>query len=199
MSVTSLKTKQKYGTLLAGNEAFDPGAFVPIATATGTGSSGTITFSSIPSTYQHLQIRIISKATRTASFGSNDGYLRFNGDTGSNYTYHRLSGDGSAVSAAGAASQTSMRIARIDQSSYTGLTNTMAVGIIDIHDYANTSKNKTVRYFTGNDTNNVGDGQANLGSGLWMSTNAVSSIEIFLSGTNYTTSTRFALYGIRGA
>lgn len=175
------------------------GAYESIATATGTGSSGTITFSSIPSTYAALQIRLIDKATRTASFGSNDGYLRLNGDTGSNYAYHYLIGDGSSASAAGGASQTTMRIARIDQSSYTGLSNIMAVGIIDIHNYASTTQNKTVRYITGNDTNNVGDGQINLGSGLWASTSAVNQVEIYLSGTNFTTSTVVSLYGIKGA
>lgn len=175
------------------------GAYESIATATGTGSSGTITFSSIPSTYTSLQIRLIDKATRTGSFGSNDGYLRFNGDTGSNYAYHYLIGDGSSASAAGGASQSTMRIARIDQSSYSGLSNMMAVAIIDIHDYASTTKNKTVRYVSGNDTNGVGDGQINLGSGLWASTSAVNQVEIYLSGTNFTTSTVISLYGIKGA
>jgi hypothetical protein len=199
MTISSVKTGAIGDSLLAGNAAYDPGAFVSIATATGTGSSGTITFSSIPSTYTSLQIRVLSKATRTASFGSNDGYLRFNGDTGSNYAYHYLIGDGSSASAAGGASQTTMRIARIDQSSYAGLSNIMAVGIIDIHNYASTTQNKTVRYMTGNDTNNVGDGQINLGSGLWASTSAVNQVEIYLSGTNFTTSTVISLYGIKGA
>jgi hypothetical protein len=175
-----------------------PSSFESIATATGTGSSGTITFSSIPSTYKSLQIRLISKTTRTASFGTNDGFLQFNGDTGSNYSYHYLIGDGSAASAAGGATQTSMRIARIDQSSYTGLTNMMATAIIDIQDYASTTKNKTVRYISGNDTNAVGDGQINLGSGGWFSTSAVNQISIFVSGTSFTTTTQIALYGIKG-
>lgn len=174
-------------------------SYESIASASGTGSSGTITFSSIPATYASLQIRIIDKTIRTASFGTNDGFLQFNGDTGSNYSYHYLIGDGSSASAAGAASQTSMRIARIDQSSYSGLTNMMAVGIIDIHDYASTTKNKTVRYITGNDTNQVGDGQINLGSGGYFSTSAVNQISIFVSGTSFTTSTVFSLYGIKGA
>jgi hypothetical protein len=175
------------------------GAYESIATATGTGSSGTITFSSIPSTYTSLQIRILSKTIRTGSSGTNDGFLQFNGDTGSNYSYHYLIGDGSSPSAAGGASQTSMRIARIDQSNFTGLTNMMATAIIDIHDYASTTKAKTVRYISGNSTNNVGDGQVNLGSGGWFSTSAVNQVSIFVSGTSFTTSTVISLYGIKGA
>ena len=199
MTISSVKTGAIGDSLLAGNAAFNPSSFESIATATGTGSSGTITFSSIPSTYTSLQIRILSKTIRTGSFGTNDGFLQFNGDTGSNYSYHYLIGDGSSASAAGGASQTSMRIARIDQSSFSGLTNMMATAIIDIHDYASTTKAKTVRYISGNDTNNVGDGQVNLGSGGWFSTSAVNQVSIFVSGTSFTTSTVISLYGIKGA
>lgn len=205
MAITSIKTGssftnlQKYNDFLGPNAAYNPSSYESIATATGTGSSGSITFSSIPSTYTSLQIRIMDKATRTGSFGSNDGYLRFNGDTGSNYSYHYLIGDGSSASTTGAASQSTMRIARIDQSSYSGLSNMMAVAIIDIHDYASTTRAKSVRYISGNDTNGVGDGLINLGSGLWTSTSAVNQVEIYLSGTSFTTSTVISLYGIKGA
>jgi hypothetical protein len=197
MTISSVKTGAIGDSLLAGNTAFNPSSYESIATAVGTGSNSSITFSSIPSTYTSLQIRILTKATRTGSSGTNDGFLQFNGDTGSNYSYHYLIGDGSSPSAAGGASQTSMRIARIDQSSFSGLTNMMAVGVIDIHDYASTTKAKTVRYITGNDTNNVGDGQVNLGSGGWFSTSAVNQVSIFVSGTSFTTSTVISLYGIK--
>ena len=48
----------KYRSMLAGNAAYVPSSYESIASATGTGSSGTITFSSIPSTYQSLQLRV---------------------------------------------------------------------------------------------------------------------------------------------
>lgn len=172
------------------------GAFESIATATGTGSSGTITFSSIPGTYQHLQIR--SNVLMTGNYGGNI-MVRFNGDTANNYSYHLLQGDGSSTFATGGANQNKM---------YGTYTNAMVntaptVSIIDIHDYANTSKNKTLRTFSGTDSNGGGFGQAvSMNSGLWRSTSAITSITLFydMGGVGYfSTSSTFALYGIKGA
>ena len=164
------------------------GAFESIASATGTGSSGTITFSSIPGTYQHLQIRYLGRTNLNAAT-----YIRFNSDTGSNYARHYLYGMGTTVYAGGVATQTTIRIG-----SDGGTDSTQPqVGIIDIHDYASTTKNKTVRTLEGIDKN--GSGDINLNSGLWMSTNAITSISIYTNTGNWDTSSRFALYGIRGA
>jgi len=162
-------------------------SYESIATATGTGSSGTITFSSIPSTFKHLQIRGIF---------NDGGYnlnLRLNSDSGSNYASHKLYGNGSTVTATGAASGT-----EIDTGAYGGsTTNTMSTIIIDILDYASTTKNKTTRHFAGNDQN--GSGLVWVTSGLWTSTSAISTIQILNIYGNYNTQTTFALYGIKEA
>lgn len=164
-------------------------AFDSIATATGTGSSGTITFSSIPSTYQHLQIR----CNVIESPAGDTQILRFNGDSGSNYARHNLYGQGTSAVALASTSTTSIPVGPIQQ----GLDSTQpSPCIIDIHDYASTTKNKTVRVFTGIDKN--GSGDVTLTSGLWMSTNAITSLTISVPG-NFTTSSTFALYGIKGA
>lgn len=176
------------------------GAYESIATATGTGSSDTITFSSIPSTYVSLQVRMITKGTSTASSGANDAYLTLNGDTGSNYAYHALYGDGSAAGAYGVTSSTAIRIQRAVQTSNATNNNIMGVSIFDIHDYASTSKNKTVRNISGTDTNGAASAEMWLSSGLWMSTSAINSITLKSTGTgNWTTSSVFSLYGIKGA
>ena len=177
----------KSRSLLAGNSAYIPSSFESIATINGTGSSGTITFSSIPSIYKHLQIRFIANDA--------NGYqtlLRFNSDSGSNYSYHGLYGGGSSVAANGFANSSSIAVGPT-----TGyVTNTMAVAIIDIHDYADTSKNKTVRSFNGVDFN--GSGEIRLHSGLWRSTAAITSISIFLNANTFLSNSTFALYGIKG-
>lgn len=164
-------------------------AFESIATATGTGSSGTITFSSIPGTYQHLQLRFRVLNTSTAS-----SFLRYqiNSDTGSNYAIHRIDGDGSAAAAAGATS-----VAYGQASLGTPDADKPYVGILDFLDYASTTKNKTVRGFWGRDTN--GGGNLALSSALWLNTNAINSITFFWSANNFTTSSTVALYGIKGA
>ena len=175
------------------------GSYESIATATGTGSSGTITFSSIPSTYKHLQIRMIGKITGTG-FYRDDLYLRLNSDTGTNYSRHQLQGEGTTASAGGAASATYIDCGRII-SSDSAISNVMFTAIIDIQDYASTTKNKTVRIFSGADAN-IADNSFRiwLGSGAWLNTSAVNSITLRpASSESFTTTTSVALYGIKGA
>jgi hypothetical protein len=164
-------------------------AFESIASATGTGSSNTITFSSIPSTYQHLQIRYISRQNAS----SNRIRLQFNSDTGTNYAWHFLRADPTVTSSSGY-TQTSIDYIATTYS----IATTVTAGIIDIHDYSSTSKYKTIRNFSGWDANTTG-GELYLSSGLWMSTSAISSISITIAANNFTTETQFALYGIKGA
>ena len=168
-------------------------SFESIATATGTGSSGTISFTSIPSTYSHLQVRILGRGT-VASV-TQTAVLTLNNDTAANYANHGIIGDGATVQATGNASASN--IARIYSVGNNATADIMSVGIIDIHDYASTSKYKTVRIFTGDDRN--GAGRTALSSGLWQSTTAVNRLDIITASANWTTTTTFALYGIKGA
>ena len=168
------------------------GDYESIATATGTGASGTITFSSIPSTYKHLQIRILGRST-VASTGASFRFYA-NNDTTNNYSLHRLSGSGVNAAAAGTAS-TTMELGRITgASAASGL---MGVTIIDVQDYESTTRNKTFRSFSGRDIN--GGGEVWLLSGLWMSTSAINEINLATSSGNWSTDTTISLYGIKGA
>ena len=192
MSISSVKTGAVGVSLLAGNTFYDPAATFLIARANGDGSSGTITFSSIPSTYQHLQIRWSGRSDSASNDVGID--LRFNSDTGSNYARHWLNGDGSTVSASGAASQSLVNVGRAAGANQTS--GIISSGIIDIHDYTSTTKNKTIRSFAGQDFN--GSGTIRLNSGLWMNTNAVTSISLIANAGNWTTASTFALYGMVG-
>lgn len=166
------------------------GSFESIATATPT-SGTTVTFSSIPSTYQHLQIRYLQI---TASPNGAQMRIQMNGDTGTNYSRHKLQGNGTTATATGNASQNYIFCG----SDGVGSDSTNAVvGIIDLHDYASTSKNKTVRVFTGIDKNGTGD--VALYSGCWLSTTAINSLTITSDGANFASGSRVALYGIKGA
>ena len=164
------------------------GDFESIATTTvGSGGEATITFSSIPATFAHLQIR----ATLKQSIGS-AAFARFNSDTGNNYARHRLIGTGSDAGAYGEGTQNKVQINTSQGYPSFG------VFIMDILDYANTNKYKTEKHLFGLDEN--GSGQVGLESNLWQSTSAISTIEfISPNGGNYSQYSHFALYGIRSA
>jgi hypothetical protein len=173
-------------------------SYESIASATGTGASGSITFSSIPSTYTHLQIRGLGK-TDSSSLSSNFG-IRINGDTASNYVSHRLTGNGTAASAAGSTGGSYVIVSNAIAGSSTSpsMTNRLGAVIFDILDYNSTTKNKTINGFIGVDGNTASTSlTVNLFSGLWLSTSAINSITIF-AVDNYTTQSTFALYGIKG-
>ena len=148
-------------------------------------AASTLSFSSIPSTFKHLQIRFASKA----SVDGTGIRIQFNGDTGSNYYLHFISGDG-ATASAGASGLAASGSVGITSST----TNVQSVGVVDILDYLSTNKYKTVRSLYGFDAN--GSGYVRLGSSLWSATPAaITSITIFPTSGTITGS--FALYGVK--
>ena len=159
-------------------------SYESIATVTvGSGGSSSISFSSIPSTYKHLQLRAYAPTGQYFN-------IRFNGDTTtSNYREHYLGGTGSSVYVGSNASNLFFPGAGGWSQPY--------VGILDILDYQNTDKYKTQRVLEGYDPNGTG-GEINLRSGLWMSTSAISSIVLSRSGASVGQYSSFALYGIKG-
>ena len=173
------------------------GSYESIATATPTGT--TVTFSSIPSTYKHLQLRMLVRTNRNSTDGDYI-LMTFNGDTGANYVYdHILRGNGSTVTSyTDGLSATAIIIDRF--TSLNAPANMFGVAVIDILDYQNTNKNKTTRGLVGNDTNSSSyNSSISFESGLWMNTSAINSINLFAaSNTNYATGTSIALYGIKG-
>jgi len=161
------------------------GSFESIATITvGVGGSSSETFSSIPQTYKHLQIRFITRSNG----GAYNPTIRFNSDSGANYSWHYLDGNGASATSGSGTSDTSIILASLD-----GTASTFQVGIIDILDYANTSKYKTIRVLEGVDKN--GSGAVDLWSGNWRSTSAISTILLTFSSAQYS---QYALYGING-
>lgn len=151
----------------------------------GAGGASNVEFTSIPSTYKHLQVRAM---TKMASNGDVAAYV--NSDTGANYNRHYILGDGASASAG---YQTSFGL----EPAYVG-TSATAFGVFvqDFLDYANTNKFKTTRSLGGVDLN--GSGLVILYSGLWRSTSAITSIKYDASGSTFSQYSSFALYGIKG-
>ena len=199
LSTSRLSSRTSYSSMLAGNAAFIPTSFESIATVTvGSGGASNVEFTSIPGTYKHLQVRI-SAQTNRGTFGTDYINATINNDTGSNYARHHLGTDGSTVSAGSTANGTlfSAGVAGTPQGA------TLSAGVLDLLDYANTNKYKTIRLLSGNDLNgSIGGypGELYLQSALWMSTNAVTSLKFTPSvGSLFTQYTHFALYGIASA
>jgi hypothetical protein len=186
MPVLGIVASQISGHLFAPSGAYDS-----IATTTvGSGGTSSITFSSIPSTYTHLQIRGIANS----GGGANTLNVRFNGDTSSIYTRHRVMGDGGVASAVGQTSQS--QTAFLSSSGLPTAANTYGVFVIDILDYASATKYKTLRLLSGQDSN--GSGAVEITSGLWPNTSAITSVTVRINGGAYTVPSQVALYGIKG-
>jgi hypothetical protein len=165
----------------------------PIATINvGSSAPAGLTFSSIPQNFTHLQMRAFSRST-TATSGVNIP-IQFNLDTGNNYAVHYLGGNGSG--AFSGVVGTSYSAANGGWTAgYNDTSNVFGANIIDILDYTNTNKYKTVRSLSGVDTN--GAGLTGLWSGLWMNTAAITTIAFSLGSiAQYST---FQLYGITTA
>ena len=175
---------------MAGNYSLS-GTFNSIATQTiGIGGATSVTFSSIPSTFTHLQIRALVKSSVTGNVESL--YVQENGDsTGTNYYCHSIYGNG--------ATATSSTIASTSLAAYgvapanTSTANMFGSAIIDILDYANTNKTKVFRSLAGHDAN--GNGIISLNSMLWNSTSAINSI-IITGNAGFLQYSSFALYGV---
>jgi hypothetical protein len=161
-----------------------PNSFESIATALGTGSSNTITFTSIPSTYKHLQVRMVATPTSSVNLRGT-----FNNDTANNYVYHFLGGDGASTSAGNGSTALYM--------GYLFSTTTPSSAIIDVLDYTSASKNKTLRSLFGNDNN--GSGWSLLTSSLWInSASAITTFTLYPQAGSFAQNSHFALYGIKG-
>jgi hypothetical protein len=150
----------------------------------GSGGSSSISFTSIPSTYTHLQIRIFIGG----SFPAGDIVCWLNNDTtAANYNRHYVYGQGSTVTAESA---TSLGLVP-------GYSVNVGGSVQDILDYANTNKNKTARSLWGYDAN--GTGFVGLYSGLWRNTSAINRIDYVPASGTFPQYSSFALYGIKGS
>jgi hypothetical protein len=155
-----------------------------IATNTLGSTSTGITFSSINGTYTDLVLICNILMTTTGK----STLIQFNSDTGTNYSYTRLTGDGSSASSARASSIAYSSIG------YTGVTTSPMVSITNIQNYSNTTTNKS--FLT-----RFGDAgtQTQANTSLWRSTSAITSMFIYPDSSTFAAGSTFTLYGIKAA
>ena len=162
--------------------------YEPIATTTLGSAAAFVTFSSISGAYTDLRI-VMNTATNVSAYP----FLRFNSDTGSNYSLTELLGNGSSASSTRGSS---MSLIQTNNVNTTTAIDTMMTW--DIMNYSNSTTYKTVLLrasAAGNGTNAV--------VGLWRDTDAITSIYIgcINSGVDrdFLTGSTFTLYGIKAA
>lgn len=170
------------------------GDFEPIATVTvGSGGANVVDITSIPSTYKHLQVRIIARSdVEDALYTSISCRPNLASGSGGD-SNHSVVGNGSTVSATGATGSSSLNVGYIPRNQVTA--NVFGAAIIDILDYADTSKNKVVRTIAGTDAN--GGGQIHLMSAARYNTTAITSLRFLLSHGNFIQHSTVALYGVK--
>lgn len=166
----------------AGASAAPVGDYELIQTAFGNGSSTTVTFSSIPSTYVHLELRWSATTSTNVSMS-----LYPNGDNSSVKPYHRIVGSSGSISAGGFTNQIAVPL----QATNSGTATSINSGILQILDYR-VAKNKTIRAL-----HLPNGGQVYMSTSLWINTAAITSLT-FDASSAFTTNARFSLYGIKG-
>lgn len=187
------------GILAQSRQAVAASDFVLLeTTVVGSGGAASVTFSNLNSTYgstyKHLQFRMTVRTDR--ALNRDQLGITLNADGGSNYANHYLAGNGSTVRSAAAASQVRFNPGNGVYGN-TAPANTFSAIVFDLLDAFSTTKNKTARMLSsGIDDSNFSDA-ITLGSGLWMNTNAVTTVTFDPVNSNLMEHSRFSLYGVK--
>lgn len=176
-----------------------PVTYEPIQTTTLGSATASYTFNSIPSTYTDLVI--IFSGQQNSAFSGRNLNIRFNGDSGSNYSSVQIlsTGDGAAYTGADA-NQTACYGPLINS---TGTTSGPSTAIMNIARYANSSTFKTMVNYGGGASvyssgTNVGVYVGNNVS-TWRNTAAITSVTVLSSNGDMTSGSTLTLYGIQAA
>ena len=165
--------------------------YTPIATTTLSTTSASVTFSGISGSYTDLilacsNIRITTTSTPAVA-------IRFNSDSGANYSTTNLDGTGTVASSGRYTSATYI------QAGYNVGINNASEGIciFNIMNYSNTTTHKTVveRH---NFTNSTASGTG-AAVGLWRNTSAITSVTVQPDDFTWQSGVTFTLYGILAA
>jgi len=198
-TITATNATGTSGASAASNSITTPSAFTAIgaydalATVTLASATSSVSFTGIPNTYKHLQVRAIARSTDASGNVQGDFYV--NGDTsGANYAFHHIEASGSGTP--GSTGYADANIAYWQRLPGAGSTsNVFGTYIFDFLDYANPNKYKTFRQIGGFDSN--GSGQIFMVSNLWKKTDAITSMTFYSDTGNLAQYSQFALYGVK--
>ena len=172
-----------------------------IATTYLEADAASVTFSGIPTTYEHLQIRM--SARNTWPYPQGTGALTFNGTTGTAYSSHAMNATSTTPDGNAYTGEANMKIPRLTTGDGIGGTTggvastDFAPAIIDILDYRNANKNTTVLSMSGNSLTTTGP-YVSFASGLFDDTTVITSITLDSNGS-WMRGSEFTLYGLNSA
>ena len=156
-----------------------------IATTTLGSNTNTVTFSSISGSYTDL--RLVETSRLTGAAHSN---MRFNSDTGSNYSGTNLSGNGTSASSGRGTNTTALFYGSTDGQ---GAVNNYTQVIWDVMNYSNTTTYKTALVRASQALT-----ESTTAVGLWRNTAAITSITLFPTNSkDFITGSTFTIYGIK--
>lgn len=160
-----------------------------IATNTLGSATSSVTFSSIPSTYTDL---VLVATINGASTAGGTLHCQVNSDTGNNYSFTFVGGDGTAASSGRLTSTNRMLLTDY----VVGLSATNpTISIAQFQNYSNTTTDKTM-IARGSGASTEVDASVS----LWRSTAAINAINIYISsGRTISAGSTFSLYGIKSA
>lgn len=168
-----------------------PTTYEPIATQTLGGNTTSVTFSSIPQTYTDLRLSITYNLTST-----NIGRIRFNSDSGANYSAKYLIAMGSSIYSR---SQSSLTYIDFGYELTAPGSSVYTFSLLDIFNYTGSTR-KTMIGQMSNDQNSA-SGSSERNAGIWRDTSAITSIEIGAvnPSVQFRANSTFTLYGIKNA
>jgi hypothetical protein len=180
------------GVLNSQETAVAAGAYDLLETVLISSNTTDVTFSSIPQTYSHLQVRM---TVRNSSSFNTAIRVRPNSDSALNYYTHRLRGYGSGILSNAAADT-----GRLDQLiiTSTATASVFGSGVLDLLDYKNTNKYKTFRSLHGYADPLSAGASIQLCSIQYRDTSAITSLTLNCWDGNFVSGSRFSLYGIKG-
>lgn len=158
----------------------------------GAGGAASIEFTSIPQDGVDL---VVVLSARTSSSGGNNFFGRFNSDTGSNYSYINLQGDGSSVRSTGTSSTDRITFGDygyVPGSTYTA--NTFSSTEIRISNYTSSSA-KSISQDGVGENNATAAGQ-NITAASWSGTAAITAFELYVSGETFVQYSTASLFKI---
>lgn len=203
MAITKFSTStlrsdvSKFSSFFAGNDwAFE------LLQTVSVGSSGasSITFSNIPQNYRHLMIVMSARLNEAVTV--NDLLMRFNGDTGTNYTgLHQLRGDGSSASSGYFFGPSASGLYPFPPPGTSMSTSNFGVAVIDLFDYSSTNKRKTMKSNSAIENSANSLGWVFTRSGAWMNSSAIQSVSLSVlnpgAGSLMVQHTVCSLYGVK--